>query len=160
MALGLLTAVLWCAFDQVSKWWILERVMVPPREIPVTGFFNIVLGANTGVSFGLFTGSPQSLLVVLGAALVGILLFMLWRTQTLLGAAGLGLVIGGAVGNIIDRLRRGGVTDFLDFYVGQWHWPTFNVADIGIVCGAGLLLLEGAFTSRSGRDRSAGACRP
>lgn len=157
--MGLFTSVLWCALDQAAKWWILKQVMVPPREIPVTGFFNLVLGVNTGVSFGLFTGSPQSLLVVLGTALVGILLLMLRRAETLLGATGLGLVIGGAVGNIIDRLRRGGVTDFLDFYVGQWHWPTFNVADIGIVCGAGLLLLEGAFTPGSGRTPSGPGAR-
>jgi len=59
MLLGVLTAVFWCVFDQATKWWILERVMVPPREIAVTGFFNIVLGTNTGVSFGLFAGSSQ-----------------------------------------------------------------------------------------------------
>lgn len=135
--------------------------MIPPREIPVTGFFSIVLGTNTGVSFGLFAGGSQALLAVLGVAIVGILLFMLWRAETLLAAAGLGLVIGGAVGNIIDRMRRGGVTDFLDFYLWQWHWPTFNVADIGIVCGAGLLVLEGLVTRGSSRPRSDSAvCRP
>lgn len=153
--IGLCASLLWCAFDQVTKWWILERVMVPPREIPVTGFFNVVLGTNTGVSFGLFASASQSILVLVGAGLVGFLMFLLWRAETLLAATALGLVIGGATGNIIDRIRRGGVTDFLDFYWGQWHWPTFNVADIGIVCGAGLLLFEGAFAGRSSRPRSA-----
>lgn len=142
LRLGLPIALLWLLVDQASKWWIVNHVMDPPRMIPVTDFFNIVLGRNTGVSFGLFGAAPPWLLVTFTAAVVAALIVWMSRAETRLTAIGLGLIVGGAFGNLADRLRHGGVTDFLDFYVGGWHWPAFNLADVGIVCGVGLLLLE------------------
>ena len=142
LRLGLPIAFLGFAVDQATKWWILNYVMDPPRVIPITGFFNLVLGRNTGVSFGLFGEARPEVLVAFAIAVVVILIVWMKRAENRLTASALGLIAGGAVGNVLDRLRHGGVTDFLDFYVGQWHWPSFNMADVGIVCGAGLLLLE------------------
>jgi len=141
LRIGVPIAVFWLVVDQVTKWWILDHVMDPPRVIPITGFFNIVLGHNTGVSFGLFGGAPAWSLVVVSSAVVVVLLIWMTRVDDRLSTIALGLVAGGGTGNLLDRLRHGGVTDFLDFYVGQWHWPAFNMADVGIVCGVGILLL-------------------
>ncbi len=142
MRVGLLAAFSWFLVDQVTKWWIINHVMMPPRVIPISGFFNIVLGRNTGVSFGLFGGASQWLLVAVAAAVLVMLLIWMARATSRLVALALGLIAGGAIGNVVDRVRLGGVTDFLDFYLGEWHWPAFNMADVGIVCGAGLLLAD------------------
>ncbi len=140
--LGLLAAISWFVVDQATKWWIVNHVMVPPRVIPVTDLFNIILGRNTGVSFGLLGGMSQWLLVALASAVLVMLLIWMSQATSRIVVLALGLIAGGAIGNIVDRLRLGGVTDFLDLYLGEWHWPAFNMADVGIVCGAGLLLAE------------------
>jgi len=75
-------------------------------------------------------------------AIVAGLLIWIHRSDSRLTASALGLVVGGALGNLLDRLRQGAVTDFLDFYIGSYHWPAFNLADVAIVCGVGLLLME------------------
>jgi len=148
MRLGLSVSFVWFIVDQATKWWIITYVMDPPRVIPITRFFNIVLGRNTGVSFGLFGDVSPWLLVAVAAAIVAMLMTWMWRAETRMAAIAFGLVSGGAVGNVVDRLRHGGVTDFLDFYVGQWHWPAFNMADVGIVCGVALLLVQGLILER------------
>ena len=142
LKLGLPLTLLSFLFDQATKWWILNHVMDPPRVIPVTGFFNLVLGFNTGVSFGLFGEAPAWLLMAFILPMVAGLLVWMTRTDSRLTAIALGLVVGGAFGNLLDRLRHGAVTDFLDFYVGAYHWPAFNFADVAIVSGVALLLIE------------------
>ena len=142
LKLGLPFTLLSFLLDQATKWWILNYVMDPPQGIPITGFFNLVLGRNTGVSFGLFGEARPGVLVAFAIAVVVFLIVWMSRAENRLTASALGLIAGGAVGNVLDRLRHGGGTDFLDFYLGQWHWPSFNMADVGIVCGVGLLLLE------------------
>ena len=137
--------------DQASKWFMAAVVMDPPRVIPVTPFFNLVLGFNPGVSFGLLSDLGSSgpvALSVLTLTIIAFLVLWLWRTQDILEASALGLIIGGAAGNLIDRLRDGAVTDFLDFYVGQYHWPTFNLADIAISLGVGLILIGSFLISK------------
>src|SRR3546814_17785265 len=112
--LGLLIAAIWFLADQVSKWWIINSVMRPPQVIPVTEFFNLVLGHNTGVSFGLFgDASPWMLIALTLAIVIG---FVIWlkRAENRLTAVALGLIIGGALGHALDRLRHGAVTDFLE----------------------------------------------
>ncbi len=148
---GLAVAALVVAVDQLVKWVIVEHVMVPPRVIPVTGFFNIVLVRNRGVSFGLFDSDAVWLPTVLSLLAVGIVAFLfLWlrETRDRLAALGIGLVIGGAIANVVDRVRFGAVTDFLDFYVGAWHWPAFNLADAAITTGVVLILVDGLFARR------------
>ena len=142
LKLGLPLTLLSFLLDQATKWWILNHVMDPPQVIPVTGFFNLVLGFNTGVSFGLFGEAPAWLLMAFILPMVAGLLVWMTRTDSRLTAIALGLVVGGAFGNLLDRLRHGAVTDFLDFYVGAYHWPAFNFADVAIVSGVGLLLIE------------------
>ena len=142
LKLGLPFTLLSFLLDQATKWWILNHVMEPPRVIPVTGFFNLVLGFNTGVSFGLFGEAPAWLLMAFILPMVAGLLVWMTRTDSRLTAIALGLVVGGAFGNLLDRLRHGAVTDFLDFYVGAYHWPAFNFADVAIVSGVALLLIE------------------
>ncbi len=140
--------------DQASKWFMAAVVMDPPRVIPVTPFFNLVLGFNRGVSFGLLGDlgpwGPVAL-SVMTLAIIAFLLLWLWRTQDILEASALGLIIGGAGGNLIDRLRDGAVTDFLDFYVGQYHWPAFNLADVAISLGVGLILIGSFLSSKQAK---------
>lgn len=140
-ALALAVAVI--ALDQASKWWIVARVMSPPRVIEVTSFFNVVMVWNRGVTFGLFSAADMRwLLVAASLAIAGFLAAWLARTGRTAPALAIGAVIGGALGNVIDRLNYGKVADFLDFHAFGWHWPAFNVADIAIVCGVGVILLD------------------
>lgn len=147
--LGIATVVL--ILDQVSKWLILAVVMQPPRRIPVTDFFNLVLTYNTGVSFGLFQGDsplrPYFLSAIALAIVVGLLIWARRQPPGLL-TYGVGGVVGGAIGNVIDRMHQPGVVDFLDFHIAGWHWPAFNIADSAIVCGVALILVDGLFEGR------------
>jgi len=141
-------AIVAIALDQATKGWILEDVMIPPRVIEITSNFNLVLGWNRGVSFGLFNqDSTYGPHILTGVALVIVLglSIWLWKSTTHWSAWALGLVIGGAIGNVIDRIQYGAVVDFLDFHAFGYHWPAFNVADTAICIGAGLLILEPLF---------------
>ena len=147
-SLGLILAFCVLALDQVSKWWIVTEVMNPPRFIPVFPSFNLVMGWNRGISFGIFdSNSPpnQWLLIALALVVVAVLLVWLKRDDSRLVSAALGMIVGGALGNVIDRIHYGAVADFLDFYIGDFHWPAFNVADTGITIGAVILVLETLF---------------
>lgn len=154
----LLLIAAWYALDQVTKWWILDHVMIPPRTIEITFFFNVVLGRNTGVSFGLLTGVglPAWALAFFSAGVAVALLVWFGRATSRLVLTGLGLVVGGALGNATDRMRHGAVTDFLDFHVAGWHWPAFNMADVGIVCGVFFLILDALVVRQSGEPVSRG----
>ena len=148
LPLGLLVALAIIVVDQLTKWWIVYDVMASPRVIPVIPSFNLVMGWNRGVSFGLFdSDSPmhQWLLIGLAMVVVVVLLFWLRRAETRRIASALGLIIGGALGNVIDRINFGAVADFLDVYIGDYHWPAFNVADAGITVGAIILVLDSLF---------------
>ena len=141
--------------DQASKWLILQVVMQPPRVIEITGFFNLVLTFNTGVSFGLFgNDSPWGPWLLSGLAVAIVIGLLIWlRQQThLLPALAIGLIVGGALGNVIDRMHQPGVVDFLDFHVAGWHWPAFNIADSAITIGVALLLYDGFFPGRGSQD--------
>ncbi len=127
--------------DQLTKTAALS-LLSQGTAVPVLPSFNLTLGFNTGVSFGMmggFMAGKPFLMAALTGALTIAFAVMAFRAQHALERAGLALVVGGALGNIIDRLRQGAVTDFLDFYWRDWHWPTFNVADICITLGAVLI---------------------
>ncbi len=132
--------------DQITKWLVLAR-FAPGERVELTGFMNLVLVFNKGAAFSFLADAPgwQTPLLVafaLGAAvLVSVLLVR--DPSRRLYCAGLALILGGAVGNVIDRLRFGHVVDFLDLHAGGWHWPAFNVADSAITVGAVLLILDG-----------------
>lgn len=141
------------ALDQVTKWLIVAVVMQPPRLIPVVPGLNLTLGFNEGSSFGLLSDVMAGRPVVMAAltgALTLVFAVLAFRARQTLERAGLALVVGGSLGNIVDRLRHGAVTDFLDIYRGGWHWPTFNVADMAIALGA-VLILAASLVSRRRR---------
>ncbi len=155
---GLAVAGTILVLDQIVKWLILEHVFgvsgpAAPivRAFPmieVTPFFNLVLVWNRGVSFGLFSHDAEAMRwVLVGVALIITVALLIWqrRAERPFLAVSVGLVIGGAIGNVIDRLRFGAVADFLDFHVFGYHWPAFNVADSAISIGVVLLLYDGLF---------------
>ena len=150
IALALAAVVL--VLDQASKWVVLTQIMDPPRAIEVTGFFNLVLVYNTGVSFGLFGGvaAAWKSWALGGLALAisaGLLVWLAREPERLLGLA-VGLIVGGALGNALDRAHQPGVVDFLDFYLFGWHWPAFNLADSSIFLGVTILVFDGLFRER------------
>ncbi len=147
-------AVLSLAFDQSTKWLIVNEVMLPPRTIELTGFLNLVLGFNTGVSFGLLgnvLAERQALLAGINLAIVACLLLLAWDSDSASERIGFSLIVGGALGNAIDRWRQGGVTDFIDFHWNEWHWPAFNMADVAISIGVGFVFLAAVRSTRAAR---------
>jgi signal peptidase II len=149
--MGGLIAVISMIADQATKWWILEGIMQPPRVIPMTPFFNLVLTWNNGVSFGLFNNNNELNALILSVLAIAIVIFLiLWlrKAENKRMAIGLGLIIGGALGNVIDRGIHGAVVDFLDFYVNSYHWPAFNVADSCITIGAVILIFDSLFSPK------------
>ena len=152
-SLGVAIALAVVVLDQASKWWIVSEVMSPPRVIEVAPFFNVVLVMNRGASFGLAAAGGAVAkwgLAALAVIIAGALVVWLWRNRRIWVAAALGLVIGGAAGNLADRLRLGAVVDFLDFHLAGQHWPAFNLADSAITVGVGILLVD-ALIGRQGR---------
>ena len=151
--------------DQLSKWWILEHVFKPQMSEPSLGFFewltspfrlpfaqveilpffNLTMVWNQGISFGMFqSGNPWPLIIM---ASVIVTIFSIWLNRATKGfeIAALSLVIGGAIGNIIDRLHFKAVADFLDFHFMGWHFPAFNVADSCISIGIMMLIIFNLF---------------
>ncbi len=150
--LGLAAALVVLAADQASKYWVLDILRLPRigqlRLLPVLDF---TLVWNRGVTFGLLNGlGPGSgaLLAIFALVIVAVLGFWLRRAETRLTAVALGAIAGGAVGNVIDRLRFGAVVDFIHAHLGNWSWYVFNVADAAIVCGVAALILGARFTRR------------
>ena len=146
--IGLFVGTLAVFIDQLSKWWILVKVMDPPKVIQVTPFFNLVLTWNRGVSFGLFNNESSYgawIFSILALIIITVLFFWLKKAETKLISVSLGLIIGGAVGNVIDRINHLAVMDFLDFYLGNSHWPAFNAADSFITVGAFILVVDSLF---------------
>ncbi|MCC6598558.1 MAG: signal peptidase II [Alphaproteobacteria bacterium] len=172
-----LAAVFFIA-DQISKWAVTERfirpalggeygeslslgawlmqapALLPPVQIPVLPFFNIVMVWNRGVSFGLFNTHTDYGPLALGLLSVAIIIvFSVWllRSQSRLQRLSIALVIGGALGNVMDRIRFGAVVDFLDFHAFGIHFPAFNISDSCICIGVFLLIIESFFFEKAGK---------
>jgi signal peptidase II len=130
-------------FDQVTK-QLVVRNLEWFDSIPVMPHLNLVYLRNTGAAFSMLADAPPAFFVLLGVAVsVGILIWLRRHPQgERLVAVGLSLILGGALGNVIDRVTRGYVVDFVDFYWGGWHFAAFNLADTAITIGAGLLILD------------------
>lgn len=159
---GLILAGAVIVLDQLSKWWVVERLMRPegvtqtpfftPERIEITGFLNVVMTWNRGVSFGILNNDgPWNAWVLSGLSVVITIALgvWLWRCRAWLGALALGSIMGGALGNVIDRLRWGAVADFVDAHLASHHWPAFNLADSAITIGAVLLVLDALSPSRN-----------
>jgi signal peptidase II len=148
MRRGLFIALAVILLDQISKIAVLD-LMQPPRVIEVLPVFNLVLAMNRGVSFSLLTSHAEYapyLLSALSLAIVAALAVWMRDMDERLSRLAFGLIAGGAIGNVIDRLRFGAVVDFLDLHWGGWHWPAFNVADSAISVGAVLLMFDALFS--------------
>lgn len=145
LKLYLLLALTVVLLDFLSKRWV-ESALEFGQAIPVTGFFNLVLAHNTGAAFSLLAdaGGWQRLFFgsIAAAASAVIVYLLVKHGQRTLFALALSLILGGALGNLIDRIRLGHVIDFLDFYVQNHHWPAFNLADSAIFAGAALLVWD------------------
>lgn len=158
----LLVALAVLVADQWTKWLVEVHLPHGASRPVVDGFFNLVHVRNSGVAFGLLSeaGATRSwLLALLGLVALSAVAVYFWLTprwDRLLLVA-LALVAGGAVGNLIDRLAAGGVTDFLDVYVGSYHWPAFNVADSAITVGIALMIYDAVFPHRRRRAAAAHA---
>lgn len=147
------------AADRATKWLVLQA-FVPGERLEVTGFFNLVLVFNKGAAFSFLAGAggwqTWFFAAVAVAATVVISVLLVRQPGKRLFCTGLALILGGALGNLWDRLTLGGVVDFLDFHAAGWHWPAFNVADCGITVGAGILILESFLQPRAGGNEKQG----
>ena len=153
---GVFLIALSAILDQWSKIYVLSDLMNPPVEIPVTPFFSYVLAWNTGVSFSMFNsyGLTGTYILIAVSSLISLFFFVwLLRAQNFWLTSGLGLIIGGAIGNLIDRVRFGAVVDFLYFYYESYSWPAFNLADTFITIGVMLIFIE-SFLSYKGEKNA------
>ena len=136
--------------DQASKYWVLEMLDLPVlRQVVLLSFFNLTMVWNRGVTFGLFASDGETgQWVLAGLACLAVIGFgfWLWRARSWWVSFAVGAIAGGAIGNVIDRLRFGAVVDFLHFHAWGWSWYVFNIADAAIVCGVAALIAESLFT--------------
>ena len=152
---GLTFAFFSIILDQISKYIIMDYLN--GKFETVTSFFKLVYVFNTGISFSLFSSDVSWMPIIfslVGFVFVLLLFFWLSKSETRFQATGLGLIIGGALGNIIDRLVYGAVFDFLDFHLFEYHFPAFNVADISISLGVIIVIFENIFIQGRKKDVS------
>ena len=147
-----LISLLVVALDRVTRWTVARRLSLHDSIQIIPGFFRIIHAENPGAAFGIFADSPSQwkLGMLIGFSVIALVIVsaMLWKNSHTMTSTGIGLalILGGAAGNLWDRLVSHQVVDFLLFYVGPHQWPAFNVADSAIVAGAGLLVIEIMFT--------------
>jgi len=147
--LGFLVAAITLVIDQGHKIWMLDVFDIAARQpVALTPFLDLVMAWNPGISYSLLSAETPGGRLALLALSLGATLFLcvwLWRAPRLITTLGLGLIVGGALGNAYDRFAYGAVADFFHFHVGDFHWYIFNLADVAIVAGVGLLLYESFF---------------
>jgi len=146
LSLFLTILVVGVILDQSTKLLVVREIPLGEQIPVIEGFFNLVLIYNRGAAFGLFANLSLEFawifFIITTSLVLGVVAYLWWRLpdDQILGATGFSLIFAGAVGNLIDRVRLGEVIDFLDFHVGRFHWPAFNVADSLVCLGAGFLL--------------------
>ncbi len=145
-ALGVAIAVIAFALDQAHKYWMLEIYRIADRgRVQITSFFDLVMAWNKGVSYGLFAQhSTTGRIVLISLSLVAVAALVIWMANSLtrLAALSMGLIVGGALGNLTDRIVHGAVADFFHFHYAGFSWYIFNIADVAIVAGVVGLILE------------------
>jgi signal peptidase II len=157
----LLTSLLVVILDYLSKWLVQRDIPLYGETDLVPGFLRLTHLENPGAAFSLFADSPGPwagrLLLLFSLVALVVIAVLLWRNSSELNLTSfsLALFLGGTVGNLLDRLLRGSVTDFIDFYVGAHHWPPFNVADSAIVVGALILAGKAIFGHHEHKPRTA-----
>jgi signal peptidase II len=156
-----LIALLVVLLDRATKWIVARNISLHDGKQIIPGFFRITHVENRGAAFGLFADSPAewkiAMLVLFSIVAMVVVSTLLWRNSHSMTSTGIGLalILGGALGNLWDRVLNGRVVDFLLFYIGQYQWPAFNVADSAIVVGAGLLVIEILFTKAPAHETPA-----
>jgi len=141
--LVLALAALVFGLDQTHKWWMLNVYDIAGRQpVPLTSFLDLVLTWNKGISYGLLPTQQQGMLIALSIIVSLILWIWAGRTRSVLTAAALAIIIGGALSNALDRAIRGAVADFFHFHLGSLSWYVFNIADVAIVAGVAVLLYK------------------
>ena len=137
-------SVLVILLHQLAQTWVYSLIEARGGHIAILPFFNLVEVWNKGISFGMFNRLAYGQWLLSGMAMIITLIMLRWlhRTDDRLTAAALGLIIGGAIGNTIDRIRFGAVADYLDLYAYGYHWPAFNMTDTAIFIGVGILVLR------------------
>lgn len=151
MIWGIVVAIFALVADQLSKYYMETDLLEGHSEIIVTSFFSFVRAWNTGVSFSMFNDGGTIGVIVLSTFAALVVLMLLWwmkGEEDQISRIGLGLIIGGAIGNIVDRIMYGAVFDFLDFHIGEYHWPAFNLADSFICIGAIIIVMSGLWKNR------------
>jgi signal peptidase II len=145
-AFGLLFAIVALAADQLHKYWMLEIYRIAERgRVPVTSFFDLVMVWNPGISYGLLPqDSALGRYLLASFSALAVIALLLWMSNAVsrLGAFSLGLIIGGAIGNLIDRMIYGAVADFFSFHYAGFYWYVFNIADVAITVGVMGLILD------------------
>ena len=160
----LLIALSVVLLDRITKWLVAKNISLHDGKQVIPGFFRITHVENRGAAFGLFADSPAqwkiAMLVLFSIVALIVVSALLWRNSHAMTTTGIGLalILGGALGNLWDRLLNGRVVDFLLFYIGQYQWPAFNVADSAIVVGAGLLVIEILFAKSPVHETLSLAC--
>lgn len=155
---SLAIALIILVVDLLTKRWV-ESSLFFGQQIPITSFFNLVLTYNAGAAFSFLSEESGWQRWFLSGIAVGASVFIVYllhknKGQKLL-CLSLSMILGGALGNLWDRITLGHVVDFLDFYVGSYHWPAFNVADAAIVVGASLLIIESFQNKDETKDKTA-----
>jgi signal peptidase II len=151
MLFGLLIATLIVIADQLTKYWVYNHILNEVNFITYNSYFNLVKAWNTGVSFSMFNDGGMTgrvLLVIVALTIVGLLIFWLKNEKDKYLSISYSLIIGGAIGNVIDRIRFGAVFDFLDFHIKNNHWPAFNLADSFICIGAIIIIFHSLFAEK------------
>lgn len=140
--------------DQATKFWIVEHFALHESKMVIPNFFNLTYLTNNGAAFSMLAGQPALWRQVFFVGAACIALAIIWIAQRSYGrrnclySVALALIAGGAIGNLIDRIRLGFVIDFLDVYVGQYHWPAFNIADSAITVGVTLFIVHNLLFDR------------
>ncbi len=151
--IGVVAAALTFVLDQAHKYWMLDIYRIAERgRVQITSYFDLVMAWNKGVSYGLFAQHGNTgRLILIGVSLIAVTGLLIWMANSLTRLAGLslGLIIGGALGNLTDRIVHGAVADFFHFHYAGFSWYIFNIADIAIVAGVIGLLLDWMLQSNS-----------
>jgi signal peptidase II len=155
-----LIAVAVVVMDRLTKWLVATNISLHDSIAVVPGFFRLTHVQNSGAAFGLFAESSSewkvAILVLFSILALAVVSSLLWKNSHSMTTTGVGLslILGGAIGNLYDRLLAGHVVDFFDFYLGSYHWPAFNIADSAIVIGALLLVAEILFAKTPAEQKA------
>ena len=155
-----LIAIMVVVLDRVTKWLVATNITLHDSIAVLPGFFRLTHVQNSGAAFGLFAESSSewkvAILILFSILALAVVSALLWKNSHSMTTTGVGLslILGGAIGNLYDRLLAGHVVDFFDFYLGSYHWPAFNIADSAIVIGALLLVAEILFAKTPAEQKA------